>query len=485
MNSFVKKEKDTLENHFQQIRQLLLRNNFPSQPVLKQLKSSGSERIYFRVSFEREPSLIAAYNADIEENKAWAYFTNHFLEAGLQVPFILAQSENFQYFLLQDLGDISLFDLLEKIPEKEKIEYYKKAILALIRFQVDGKEGLNFNYAYPVHSFNKSSILWDLNYFKYYFVRPHNITFNERALETVFLNFADELQKAESDFFLYRDFQSRNIMVKNGDLFFIDFQAGRKGPLQYDLVSLLFQARANLNEKVREELLTYYLDELEKKLPGRRQKFLQFYNYFIYFRLMQVLGAYGFRGLIQRKTHFLLSIPYALENLAYMLQKFPLEKDFNELNAVLRRVAEIDSFKKQTSQNKKLKLEINSFSFLNSGYPVDASGNGGGFAFDCRALPNPGRIDDLKSFSGLEQPVIDFFAKSTEMKSFLDHVFQLVDLSVDNYIERNFNNLQVNFGCTGGKHRSVYCAVQLQKHIIKKYGEQVETVLRHQMEREW
>lgn len=474
-----------MEHSIQQIRQLLLQNNYPASSEIKQLKSSGSERVYYRVLFKKKESVIAAWNADAEENKAWVFLTDHFRRKNLPVPEIFAQSDDFQFFLMEDLGDISLFNLLEKISDQEKLTYFKKAIKALIRFQIDGKEGLDFTRAYPTSSFDGNSILWDLNYFKYYFVKTHQVTFDEMKLDRDFKNFAAKLLNAEGGFFLYRDFQSRNIMVKNGELFFIDFQAGREGPLQYDLVSLLFQARAKLSEQKRNELLNFYLDELEKKLPGRRQQFLLLYHYFIYFRLMQVLGAYGFRGMIQRKTHFLLSIPYAIENLEFLLQKSPLENSFSELKLVFEKISKLDKYKKPTIRNTKLKIEINSFSFLNSGYPGDATGNGGGFVFDCRALPNPGRIEELKSFSGLEKPVIAYLEKSKEIKSFLQNTYQLTDNSIENYLERGFTHLQVNFGCTGGKHRSVYCAVQLQRHLAEKYGNKVEIKLCHKMQNEW
>jgi len=258
----------TLTHHIQQIKQLLLQNNYPKATDIKQLKSSGSERKYFRVFFKNQPKIVCAFNADVNENKAWFYFTKHFRLLGLPVPEIFSQSEDFQYFLLQDLGDATLFDLLGKISEQEKTIYFKKAISTLISFQVDGIKELNLEKAYPVQVFDKKSILWDLNYFKYYFVKPHEITFDESKLEDDFQRFANSLLGAENSFFLYRDFQSRNIMVQNDKLFFVDFQAGRKGPLQYDLVSLLFQARANLSPETREFLLNFYLDELEKNFPA-------------------------------------------------------------------------------------------------------------------------------------------------------------------------------------------------------------------------
>jgi len=267
-------------------------------------------------------------------------------------------------------------------------------------------------------------------------------------------------------------------MVKNHKLSYIDFQGGRQGALQYDLVSLLYQAKANLPDEFKEELLNRYLEKIEAVLPGQTEQFLKTYPLFIYFRLMQVLGAYGFRGLFQRKGHFLQSIPFAIENLRKIIKQHPV-LDFNELNSVFEQIAALKNYTEKPFSKTRLNITLSSFSYKKSGIPSDLSENGGGFVFDCRALPNPGRIKELKDFTGLQKPVIDYLKKKKEMSRFLDNVYSLIDQSVDNYLERGFTNLMISFGCTGGKHRSVYSAENLHRHLIQKYGDKLEIRKEH------
>ena len=326
--------------------------------------------------------------------------------------------------------------------------------------------------------------MWDLNYFKYYFVKPNGIIFNEARLEDDFEAFATHLLEAESEYFMYRDFQSRNIMIHNDELWYIDFQGGRKGPLQYDLVSLLFQARANLSPELRSKLKSYYLNELEKVMPGKTDSFNKHYPTFILFRLMQVLGAYGFRGQLQRKTHFLKSTKLAVESLAYQLEHAKPDLDLPELYSVFQRIIASHHTEAERAEKGKLKVHINSFSFIQSGIPDDPNQNGGGFVFDCRALPNPGRIKELRDYNGLQQPVIKYLESKKELFEFLDNVYRIIDQSISNYLERNFENLQINFGCTGGKHRSVYCAEKLAAYL-KKYDDKTIVQLNHQMSKDW
>ncbi len=469
-----------MKNHIENIRNLLSNNNYPSPVDIKELPSSGSDRLYFRVLFtgKKPRSLLAAFNPSINENIAWYSYSTHFKNIGLKVPEIFAKDESYQYFLLQDLGDQSLFDLLEKISTDQKTKYYKQAIQNLIKFQVEGIKGLDLDVAFPTKAFDRRSILWDLNYFKYYFIKPNKIDFDENKLEDDFNAFADLLLKPVQDFFLYRDFQSRNIMIHDEVLCFIDFQGGRKGPLQYDLVSLLYQAKANLPEAFRKEMYHFYLSELEKHLPGKSIEFEKYYEIFIYFRLMQVFGAYGFRGIIQRKGHFLQSIPYAINNLMGLQSTRSLPIEFQSLNQVFSQIIDLKNQFPKPSESKKLTIHIGSFSFLKTGYPSDFSSNGGGFVFDCRALPNPGRIPELRNYTGLDEPIINFLEEKPEIADFLNHTFHIVDQSVDNYLERGFDYLTINYGCTGGKHRSVYSAEQLKKHL-SKYGERVEIKSKH------
>ena len=283
----------------------------------------------------------------------------------------------------------------------------------------------------------------------------------------------DQLLEAKSDYFMYRDFQSRNIMLVGKNPWYIDFQGGRKGPLQYDLVSLLFQAKANLPENIRNEIYEFYLEELEKILPDLSQEFAKHYSNYAYFRLMQVLGAYGFRGLIQRKGHFLSSIPFAIKNLKQLLKRWPIEDSFPALNHVFKQLINLGQYDLSEEKKNKLTVSVNSFSYIKKGYPLDRSSNGGGFAFDCRALPNPGRIAELRNFTGLEKPVIDYLDNQNKVSRFLENTLKLVEPSIDNYISRGFKNLQVNFGCTGGKHRSVYSTEWLYRKLQKKYGDKI------------
>jgi aminoglycoside/choline kinase family phosphotransferase len=446
---------------------------------VKPLPLSGSARRYFRFFFEDGSSLIGSFNPDTKENKAHYVFTKHFRSLGLLVPDIIIKDDTSRYFILEDLGDNTLLKIRETEGLQAVRKFYEQALEDLVRFQTEGVKGLDLSVAYPAKEFDKRSVMWDLNYFKYFFIKTNEITFDESLLEDDFELFAGSLLDAESDFFMYRDFQARNIMVKADELWYIDFQGGRKGPLQYDVISLLYQARADLPEDFRAGLLQHYLKVLENRFPGQREKFMKDYPLFIYFRLMQVLGAYGFRGLFQRKAHFLQSIPFTIENLKKVMSIYPLPDRFKELRSVFDQIMELKDYDFARLAGEKLNITITSFSYKKTGVPVDVTENGGGFVFDCRALPNPGRLDDLKMFTGLEKPVIDYLSGKKEVSDFLDHVFSLVDQSVDNYLERGFEHLMVNFGCTGGHHRSVYSAENLKRHLEVKYGEMLQIHLKH------
>ncbi len=458
--------------HIHNIRALIQDSGFNDKCEILPLPSSGSTRNYYRVIFtgaHHPKTLIASFNNDIRENIAHNSFTTHFRSLKLNVPEIIARDSSYQYFLMQDLGDITLFDMLNTDPDMA-IEYYKKVVSDLVKFQVNGIRGLDLDVAYPVKKFNKRSILWDLNYFKYYFVKPHNINFDENLLEDDFEKFADSLLSTELEYFVYRDFQSRNIMIHNNEPWYIDFQGGRKGPLQYDLISLLFQVKANLSDEIRDILFNHYQETLQIALPGKQVMFDLHYNDFIYFRLMQVMGAYGFRGLVQRKAHFLQSIPLAISLLTKLLQNSPMGKNLREFTSILNQISALD-YKTISGNSSKLTISINSFSFKKKGIPTDISGNGGGHVFDCRSLPNPGRIADLRDYTGLQQPVIDYLAGQKEVDEFLNNAIKIVEQSIYNYQKRSFNNLQVNFGCTGGMHRSVYSASAISQHVRNKFPE--------------
>jgi len=464
-------------DHIQNIKDLLTKAKFTNDCQIVPMPSSGSNRVYYRVIFtgkSSQKSLIASYNNDVSENIAHNSFTKHFKSIGFNVPKIYAHDDTYRYFLLQDLGNVTLFDMLQTNPKKAN-EYYKIVINDLINFQIDGIKNLNLDVAYPVKEFNKRSIIWDLNYFKYYFVKPHNIDFNENLLEDDFEKFADLLLTADLNYFNYRDFQARNIMIYDDKPWYIDFQGGRRGALQYDLVSLLFQAKANLSDETKQLLYNHYIKILNSKLPESTLAFEKLYPSFIYFRLMQVMGAYGFRGLVQRKAHFLQSIPMVISSLSNELQKSEIGLELPELNKIFNQILSLN-YSTFNENSNKLTISINSFSFKKKGIPIDITGNGGGHVFDCRSLPNPGRLAELRDYTGLQEPIINYLEKQNELSEFLKNSINIIDQSIDNYRKRKFNNLQINFGCTGGRHRSVYSASKVAKYIKSKYPDVIVEV---------
>ncbi len=440
------------------------------------LPPSGSYREYIRLSGGSK-SALGAFNSDRKENEAFLGFSEHFHKQDLKVPQIYAKNIEQDIYLLEDLGHTTLFDFLQEVRAEEGfsailIDFYKKTIKQLVQFQLKGTQGLNFDLCYPRKAFDKQSMLWDLHYFKYYFLKLAQIPFDEQALEDDFNRLIKFLLEADHHYFLYRDFQSRNVMVKQGEPWFIDYQGGRKGALQYDLASLLYDGKADIPPKVREELYLYYIQELKKHIEVNEPSFRDHFAGYVYIRIMQAMGAYGFRGFYEKKEHFLKSIPFALENISYLLKNHPLPLKIPELKKVLEALIFNEKLKKINA----LTITVNSFSYKR-GIPYDMSGNGGGFVFDCRAIHNPGRYPEYKFVTGKDEAVIQFFEKEPEMKQFLDGVFPLVAQSIEKYIERNFKHLMVSFGCTGGQHRSVYCAERLAEYIRSNYP--VEVKIKH------
>jgi aminoglycoside/choline kinase family phosphotransferase len=441
---------------------------------IQPIAESGSARKYFRI-ITWHGSLIGTYSSNIEENDAFLCFSKHFHDLGLNVPEVFAVNEERTCYLQSDFGDDNLFAHVQKALMaggfgENNVELYKKALSHLVKLQVLGHQGLDYSKAYPTERFDRQAIIDDLNYFKYYFVKPHEeIDFNETRLGKDFEAFADFVSQAPCDFFMYRDFQSRNIMVKDGELYFIDFQGGRKGPLNYDVVSLLYQVKAQIPQATRDELVEYYKAELSQYLSPEAVKFDTYQPYFVYLRLMQVLGAYGFRGLIQKKSHFIESIPYALKEIEALSKVTPLTA-YPELESVISQLNKLDAKYAAliAPPAGKLTVTINSFSFK-KGYPADFSGNGGGYVFDCRALPNPGREPQFKTKTGRDWEVIDYLMAKPPVHVFLDHVKGIVGQSVDNYRERHFSNLMVSFGCTGGQHRSVFFAQTIYDWLKATY----------------
>ena len=448
------------------------------QPLQGQLGGSG--RRIIRLSRGKASAIGILYDVR-EENEAFLEFSRHFRRHGLPVPEIYAEDLDHGAYVEEDLGDVSLFQFLSEHRKGEEIappvvEAYRRVIATLPRFQVEAARDLNYKICYPRASFDRQSIAWDLNYFKYYFLRLAGIPFSEQKLEDDFDHLTEFLLSADRDYFLYRDFQSRNIMLRGEQPFFLDYQGGRKGALQYDVASLLFDAKADLPPALRQQLLDHYLDTLAKFTDVKREAFLHHYYAYVYIRIMQALGAYGFRGFYERKAHFLQSVPYALKNLRWLLHNVTLPIALPTLLDAFHSMLGSEKLQGIASEADNLVVRITSFSF-HRGLPQDDSGNGGGFIFDGRSLPNPGREERFKALTGRDAPVIDYLNQQESVHQFLASVMSLVDGSVSSYQRRGFKHLMVSFGCTGGQHRSVYLAEQLAKRLCGRNG--VEVVLHH------
>jgi aminoglycoside/choline kinase family phosphotransferase len=455
---------------------------------IEKIPQSGGDRIYFRIK-EGADSYIATYNLNLKENETFIYFAQHFHSKGLPVPKVLAVSADQKIYLQEDLGAESLLDVLEKEGKTERVyQLFQKSLKALVHLQVKGSEGLDYSKCLTSKTFGKHAVLTDLLYYKYYFLDTLQYPYDKQALINEFELLSDQLSDSHFNYFMFRDFQSRNIIVKNDEVFFIDFQGGMKGGLPYDVASLLWQAKAELSNEWKERLLNDYIKEAEQVLGETidTNLFKKQYHGFVLLRLLQVLGAYGFRGLFERKAHFLTSIPLGLRNLKSFLEVYTLDKDTPVFAGILNWMVGqevLDRFTPiQATEKTPLVITINSFSYK-KGLPSDASENGGGFIFDMRGILNPGRFVDYKQLSGLDKPVQDFLEQKTKMNTFLNSVWDLIDITVEDYLARDFKSLQINFGCTGGQHRSVFAAEQTARHLKNKY--KVKVVLAHTNQNNW
>lgn len=454
------------------------------------LAPSGSARIYYRLQ-NADRVAVGAFNPDRKENEAFLVFSRHFKGKGMPVPEIYAERLEEGVYLQEDLGFTTLYSyLLQKgdyFPDY-LVQIYKRVVEQLAHLQITGGQGLDYQVCYPRAAFDKQSMRWDFNTFKYYFLKLAAIPFDEQALENDMDRFADYLLEADTSHFMFRDFQTRNIMIKSGEPYFIDYQGGRRGALQYDLASLLFQAKAGIPDDIKEELLAHYLDTAESLTTIDREAFVNYYYGYVLMRCIQVFGTYGYRGLYERKEHFIKSIPFAIRNVKWLLEKQGLAIDVPELRAVLERISaskRFEPFDKIKAASSLLTLTITSFSYKVNGIPPDESGNNGGFVFDCRFVHNPGRYEPYKKLTGRDEPVINFLQHHSQMTDYLTNVFRIVDQAVENYIERSFTHLSVHFGCTGGQHRSVYAADALAKHIKEKYGIRVSLTHIEQERKGW
>lgn len=470
------------------IEQLFTQWHKTSPVKIEKLEQSGSDRIYFRI-YTTSTTFIATYNLNIQENKTFISFAKHFKLKALPVPEIYCVNDDATIYIQEDVGKNSLLNFLEKDGFTDTTYcFFKNSLKQLAALQIKGDEGLNYNLCLTAQEFGKEAIFNDLLYFKYYFLDTLKIPYDKQAMLKDFEALSSYLSYSEHKYFMFRDFQSRNIMLANNQLTFIDFQGGMKGALQYDVASLLWQAKAALSNDWKDNLLQYYIDEAEKILNKKidRNTFISQYNGFVLIRLLQVLGAYGFRGLFERKAHFLTSIPNGLLNLKYFIENKKVGITTPEFDRVLniiigsKTIAQFTTL--QANSSTPLVVIINSFSYKN-GIPKDNSENGGGFVFDMRGILNPGRQEEYKYLSGKDKPVQDFLEQQTKMPIFLNSVWDLIDINVENYLSRDFENLVINFGCTGGQHRSVYAAEQTARHLRNKY--KLNVILHHTNETNW
>ena len=456
---------------------------YSNEPIVRieTIPQSGGDRVYFRLITAAGP-YIATRNNNLKENEAFIYFSHHFKNAGCPVPAILAVNEQRSLYLQQDVGNTSLLNMLEAEGHTEHVfALFKKSLLALANLQVNGDTSLDYTFCITSAIFGKQAILSDLLYFKYYFLDTLKIPYDKEKLVSEFEALSTYLANANHKYFMFRDFQSRNIMVKDDAVNFIDYQGGMKGAVQYDVASLLWQAKAELSDEWKTKLLQYYIDCLQNILqqPIDKASFESEYNGYVLIRLLQVLGAYGFRGLFERKAHFLTSIPLALQNLEWFINNKKIGIGLPEFEKLLSQIVDEEIVKRfepiRAGKETALLVKVNSFSFIKSGYPKDETANGGGFVFDCRGILNPGRIEAYKKLTGRDKPVKDYLEQETKMPEFLSNIYNLVDISVEDYIARGFESLVLNFGCTGGQHRSVYAADAVARHVRNKYGVKVST----------
>ena len=456
--------------------------NEPS--VVAPIKGSASNRQYFRLSDEGH-SCIGVVGTDQDENKAFVTLARHFKSVGLPVPEVYAVSEDGMGYIQEDLGSAILYDMMTaaaKSGSSAEIEdILCRTISQLPKFQFEGGRGADWSVCYPEPSFSRRMVMFDLNYFKYCFLKPSGLEFNEVRLQDEFEKLADDLlggagvQEYMGETFMYRDFQSRNVMVHDGEPYFIDFQGGRRGPVFYDLASFVWQPRAGFSDELRQKLVDAYVTAASACMDIDRAEFDSKLGLFILFRLLQILGAYGFRGLVENKAAFMVTIPLAMklmrEQLAVRDWPYPY------LVELMGRLVQMPKFQGVSAGDGKLTVNVCSFSF-HKGLPVDLSGNGGGYVFDCRSIHNPGRYEPYKKLTGRDEPVIRFLEEDGEVFQFLEHVYGVVDPHVETYSRRGFTSLMVSFGCTGGQHRSVYCAESLARHLRSKFPD-IHIVLSH------
>ena len=434
------------------------------------MTGSASNRRYCRLTSDAG-TCVGVVGTDKNENVAFITLARHFRTKGINVPEVLAVSDDSMVYIQEDLGHDLLLNMLVKARKKdegvEEVEQMLCDTMALLpEIQFKGAEGLDFGICYPQPSFDRRMIMFDLNYFKYCFLKPSGLEFNEVKLQDDFDRFADELLKYDTDTFLYRDFNARNVMMSDGVPYFIDFQGGRRGPIYYDVASFVWQARAEYPQSLRDRMVESYLGALKQYMDISKEEFARRLRLFILFRLLQAMGAYGFRGWSDHKAKFVASIPAALRSLKALIS-VPFD-EYPYMMEVLNGMVALPRFADLDNTDGKLEVKVYSFSFMN-GMPQDPSGNGGGYVFDCRAINNPGRHIEYKYMTGMDEPVIKFLEEDGGVFDFLEHAYSVVDPHVEYFQTRGFTSLLVSFGCTGGQHRSVYCAEHMAAHLAARH----------------
>lgn len=448
--------------------------------AIEKLPQSGGDRIYFRIK-TGEGSYIATYDENVKETNTFLKFSEHFKKAGCPVPEIYTVNEEHTIYIQQDFGDDSLLTKIEEHGYDPLVyRLFQQSLQKLAWLQIKGHKNFNYDWCITSKEFGKQAIISDLLYFKYYFLDTLKIPYDKEILIDDFEALGAYLSRVEYKYFMYRDFQSRNIMIQNDSVNFIDYQGGMRGALQYDVASLLWQAKADLPDTWKTELLIYYISCVEDILKKSvdKMRFISQYHGYVLIRLLQVLGAYGFRGLFERKAHFLTSIPLALRNMKWFLENKHtgiVLPEFERVMSVIVQDEVIERFEPvQADESTPLVVKVNSFSYKKNGIPKDETENGGGFVFDCRGILNPGRFEEFKPFNGRNKIVKDFLEQQTKMPGFLNSVYNIVDISVEDYLKRGFSSLMVSFGCTGGCHRSVYAADALVRHLRNKFKVNVD-----------
>ncbi len=446
---------------------------------IEPLVQAGSNRKYYRI-FSGDKTFIGCESSNTEENETFFYFSEFFKAHQVPVPTILQISKDRKKYIQEDVGTESLLDTLIQEGYTDAVkELYKKSVTSLVTMQLKGGEQLDFTKCFSSVVFDRSAVLADLNYFKYFFLDLHKIEYNKVRLNDEFDRLSAQIGQIRPLYFMYRDFQGRNIIIKNSEPHFIDYQGGMKGPLQYDVASLLWQAKAQLPAVWRTGLYAEYKQILRTHIVFDDKSFDADYSLIVLVRLLQVLGSYGLRGIIERRAHFLSSIPLGLANVNEWRSQFSLD-GYDELSGVLvemaKQITEQQVGVVKSYGETKLNILVQSFSYK-QGIPEDVSGNGGGFVFDCRGLLNPGRFEEYKKQTGRDPEVIDFLESKTKVNEFLNHVQGVVDMSIDEYLSRGFEHLMISFGCTGGQHRSVYCTDAFAKHVKEKYN--IDAVVKH------